>query len=135
MFRIGVALGIFIGICCAQTVSAEKLRLAQFNCDMTRRLYTKAHVAACLHEFDQAIAILEQLRSSAPPPCRMESDQELDAYESNLRNLVANQSAGGAPRPCVPIRTGPTSYSCAGGPPPQLTEIEKDRCQALLGAQ
>lgn len=124
-----------LSVCAAatpQSAKAEKVKFAQLNCDATRRLYTQAHVAACLHDFEQAISILEQLRSSVPPACRMETDDQLDAYESNLRKLLGNARAGGAPQPCVPIRTGPTSYSCAGGPPTQLTEIEKDRCRSLL---
>lgn len=117
----------------AQAIAAERVGVAQLNCDGTRGLYTQAHVAACLHEFDRAVLILDQLRSSAPRACRLETDGQLDAYEANLRSLIANARAGGPPQRCVPIQTGPTSYSCAGGPPTQLTEIEKDRCRSLLG--
>jgi hypothetical protein len=122
-----------VGAAIPQAAAGERVQVVQLNCDAVSRLYTQAHVAACLHEFDQAIAVLERLRASAPGPCRMETDEQLDAYETNLRTLLGNAQTGGAPQRCVPIRTGPTSYSCAGGAPTQLTEIEKDRCRSLFG--
>lgn len=122
-----------VGAFAPQAFAGERVQVAQLNCDAARQLYTQAHVAACLHQFDQAITILEQVRFSAPRNCRMETDEQLNEYESNLRNLLASTQAGGAPQRCVPIRTGPTSYSCGGGSPTQLTEIEKDRCRSLLG--
>jgi hypothetical protein len=128
-------LGACVDAFASHAFAAEGVRVAQLSCDAVRQLYTQAHVAACLHQFDQAITILEQVRSSAPRNCRMETDEQLNEYESNLRILLANAQAGGAPQRCAPIRTGPTSYSCGGGPPTQLTEIEKDRCRSLLGNQ
>lgn len=106
---IGVAVGYVL--CAMKAGASELTRLAQLNCAQAQALYDQAHQASAAQKYEDAIRILEQVRTSIPRHCRLESDEGIDRYISNLRSLIAQQQAGGMPR-CQPVQTGPTSYSC-----------------------
>jgi len=84
---------------------------AQSGCAMARQLYDQAHEAQAAQRYEQVIQLFQTVRSSVPRQCRLESDADLDRYEANLRGLIAQRGSGGM-RPCRPVQTGPTSYSC-----------------------
>ncbi len=87
---------------------------AQSDCSGARRLYDQAHEATAARppRYEAALQLLEQIKTSMPRICRLETDEKLAVYEANLRTLLAKQQAGGPPTPCQPLQTGPTSYSC-----------------------
>ena len=87
------------------------MMVAQLDCGEGQRLYEQAHEATSANEFERALLILEQLKSSVPRQCR-ESDEILDGYEANIRSKIVQQRAAGPQRPCRPVQTGPTSYIC-----------------------
>lgn len=89
-----------------------KPAVAQYDCTAARQLYEQAHQAQAAQQYQYVLQLLEAVRSSVPRYCRLESDGDLDRYEANLRNLIAQQGMGGGARPCRPAQTGPTSYSC-----------------------
>lgn len=96
----------------SQPAAARDIVVAQLDCSAGRHLYNEAHRATASNQHEYALQLLHAVRSSVPRNCRLESDEELDRYEINLRNLIAQQGAGRMPSPCRPIQTGPTSYSC-----------------------
>jgi hypothetical protein len=111
-------------------VAAPHTVLVQLNCSMAKRLYDQAHEATCLQEFERALGVLQQVRSSVPRQCRLESDEVMGRYEANIRTLIAQQRAGGPPTPCRPIQTGPTSYSCWTSY--ELRDKEKEMCHEIM---
>jgi hypothetical protein len=111
----------------SQAFSAQRITVAQLDCSLAKRLYDQAHEATCMHEYERALPLLEQVKSAVPRQCRLESDEVLEMYKANIRGLIAERQAGGPPTPCRPVRTGPTSYSC--GVAPKLSEEERRRCR------
>lgn len=95
-----------------QPAAARDIVVAQQDCSASKHLYNEAHQATASNQHEYALQLLQAIRSSVPRQCRLESDAELDRYEVNLRNLIAQQGAGKMPVPCRPVQTGPTSYSC-----------------------
>lgn len=101
---------------------------AQLDCGPARRLYDQVHEASCMDEFEHALRLLQQVRSSVPRQCRLEPDEKLAEYEGNIRSLIAQQGTSGPPTPCRPLQTGPFSYSC-WTPGTQLGEEDRKRCR------
>lgn len=99
-------------VCGVESGASETMRFAQLDCTAARASYDQAHQATAANKYEDAIQILERLRSSTPRQCRLESDEGIDRYITNLRSLIAQQRAGGMPVACQPVQTGPTSYSC-----------------------
>ena len=81
-----------------------------------------------MKEYERALRLVEQVRTSVPRQCRLEPDEKLAQYETNIRSLIAQQRAAGPPTPCRPIQTGPLSYSC-GGDGRRLGEEDRKRCR------
>jgi hypothetical protein len=95
-----------------QDLSSQRSDTAQLNCDISRRTYDQAHTATAASDYNLALKIMHQIKSSMPRECRLESDEMLDTYVANMKKLISQKEADGPPTLCQPLQTGPTSYSC-----------------------